>query len=143
MIKICPITHYQINEKVPRLNAFFSLIILILFISTNIKFLIIFLGIDFLLRSSFKGKYSMISTLSKYLLKLFKVKPKMINAGPKIFAARIGFLFCFLIAIFYLTNLIFITNILSAIIMILFSLELFFGFCLGCETHSLLCSLGF
>ena len=143
MIKICPITHYQINGKVSRLNAFFSLIILILFIFTNMKFLIILLGIDFLLRASFKGKYSMISTLSKYLLRLFKVKPNMINAGPKIFAARIGFLFCFLIAIFYLANLIFITNILSFIIMTLFSLELFFGFCLGCKVYSLLYSLGF
>ncbi|MFC1789724.1 DUF4395 domain-containing protein [Patescibacteria group bacterium] len=143
MIKICPLTDYQINEKVPRLNAFFSLIVLILFVFSNIKLPIIILAIDFFLRGFFKGKYSIISALSKYLLELFKIKPTMIDAGQKMFAARIGFLFCFLISIFYLVNLISIATILSIIIIILFSLELFFGFCLGCKTYSLLRSLGF
>jgi len=142
MVQACPIVSFQINKKVARLNALFTLIVLILFIFTDIKCIVFFLCLDFF-RAFLKGRYSLTSFFSKFLLKLFGVKPSMINAGPKMFAARLGFLFCLLIFLSYLFNFLLIANILSSIMVILASLEFFFGFCLGCKIYTLLQSLGF
>lgn len=139
MIQVCPVVGFQTNKKVARLNAFFTLIILIFFVLTDFKYPIFFLGLDFFSRAFLKGKYSMISFFNKHLLRLFKIEPSMMNAGPKIFAARLGFLFCFLISLFYLFDFPLVANFLSFIIIILASLELFFDFCLGCKIYAFLC----
>ena len=143
MIQVCPIVDFQVNKKVTRLNAFFTLIMLVFFVLTNIKCFVFLLCLDFFFRAFMKGKYSVISLFNKSLLKLLKIKPLMINAGPKMFAARLGFLFCFLIALFYLSGFILIAKSLSIIVIILASLELFFDFCMGCKIYSLLRKLGY
>ena len=139
MTQVCPIVDFQVDKKATRLNAFFTLIILILFVSTDIKYPLFFLCLDFFFRAYLRGRYSVIILLNKSLLKLFKIKPSMINAGPKMFAARLAFLFCLLISLFYLFDFILIANILSFIVIILSSFELFFDFCLGCKIYSFLC----
>jgi len=143
MVKVCPMVSFQINEKVARLNALFALVVFILFIFTELKFFMFFLCLDFFFRAFLKGKYSVISFKSKLFLKLFKIKPSMINAGPKMFAARLGFLFSLIISLLYLFGFIDLANSFSFLMIILTSLELFFNFCLGCKLYSLLCSLGF
>jgi len=143
MIQICPVVNFQINKKVARLNSFFTLIIFVLFVFTDIKYPVFFLCLDFFFRAFLKGRYSAVSFLSKSFLGLLKIEPSMANAGPKIFAARLGFLFCFLISLFYLFSFFSIANFLSFIMIILASLELFFNFCLGCKVYSFLCKLGY
>lgn len=142
MVQVCPIVDFKINKKVARLNALFSLVIFILFIFTEIKFFLFLLCLDFFFRAFLRGRYSVISFLNKFLLRLFKIKPFMVNAGPKMFAARLGFLFCSLISLSYLFGFIFISNFLSSIMVILASLELFFGFCFGCKIYTFLHRIG-
>ncbi len=138
MVQVCPVVDFQINKKVARLNAVFTLTIFLLFTLTNFKYFIFFLSLDFFFRAFLKGKYSIINFFNKTLLKLFKIKPSLINAGPKVFAARIGFLFCFLVSFFYVFNFLLIANYLSFIMIVLAFLELFFDFCLGCKVYAFL-----
>jgi hypothetical protein len=143
MVQICPVVDFKINKKVARLNALFTLIILVLFVFSDIKYPIFILVLDFFTRAFLKGKYSIISFFSKSLLGLLKIEPEMINAGAKMFAARLGFLFCFLISIFYFFNILNAANIIALIVIVLASLEFFFDFCMGCTIYSVLRSLGF
>src|SRR4030042_1132793 len=88
---ICPVTDKSINESVARLNAFMTLILLIIFILTPFKWIIVILVPDFLLRRIYNAKFSYLTRLSIAAAAVTGLKKVMINAGPKLFAANIGF----------------------------------------------------
>jgi hypothetical protein len=59
----------------------------------------------------------------------------MINAGPKIFAARIGLIFSALIVLTYLLNAKILAFIIAGILGLFSFLEAFFGLCVACEIY--------
>lgn len=131
----CPISDNKINERVARLNAIFTVLLLLSFVLTLNIFIIIFLSIDFLLRSTNYSKYSLIGISSRSILSNLPVKPNYINAGPKIFAARIGFVFSALIILSFLLSLNILPFILLGILGIFSFLEGAFGICVACEIY--------
>lgn len=141
MSDVCPISFEQINEKVARLNGAQTTLLLIAFILTMNKFIVIFLCVDFLTRGFFKPKFSLIAIISKSILKFLKSKPQMTNAGPKIFAAKLGFLFSVITLVLSCLN----QNLFSTIVAGMFGffafLEAAFGFCLACKVYPLLLKL--
>lgn len=132
---ICPISSSKINETVARINGGLTLLFVVVFLLTGNLYLISFLIVDFLLRSLKKSKYSPFSILSKFIVKTFRLKPRIINAGPKIFAARVGILFSVLIFIFSFIGL----NTLAFVFLGVFGfcafLEFVFGFCVACQIY--------
>ena len=118
MREVCPISFEQINERVAQMNAALVVFSLLVFMFTSFKWIILIICIDFFIRGFFNPSYSLYSAASKNILKILKIKPLMINAGPKIFAAKVGFIFCCIIALcymlnFYITALVFTMKILS------------------------------
>lgn len=134
---LCPISINKIDENVARLNGTFTVILLGVFVITQNISPIVFLFFDFLLRSSELAKYSPLAIISKYLLNLLKVKKHPINAGPKIFAARIGILFSFGILLSSLFQLTTLSFILTTIFAICAFLEAAFSFCVACQIYPL------
>ena len=131
----CPISTNRINERVARLNGLFTFLLVILFIVTRLWFIPAFLAIDFLMRSTSLTKFSPMGFLSRVIVKLLSLKKKFVNAGPKIFAARIGLVVSSAIFIFLLIGFN-ITAIVLASVLALFSfLETAFGFCVACEMY--------
>ncbi|NLC49882.1 MAG: DUF4395 domain-containing protein [Bacteroidales bacterium] len=131
----CPISTNRINERVARLNGLFTFLLIMLFIITRLWYIPAFLAFDFLMRSINLSKFSPLAYLSKGIVKLLQLKKKFINAGPKIFAARIGLLVSSAIFIFSLIGFN-ITAIVLASVLALFSfLETAFGFCVACEMY--------
>src|SRR5690606_9203258 len=102
---LCPVSDLQINAPVARFNALFTLLILLLFFYFHNLFLIVFLAIDFALRANDMSEYSPLALLSRFIVKSFGIKPKMQNAGPKLFAAKIGYFLCILIIVFDIFSL--------------------------------------
>ena len=141
MNKICPISSIKINEKVARLNALFVIISILIFILTPIKWIIFFLIFDFGLRAVNKGTYSPIAFLSRSLADVLKLKPEMVDASPKFFAAGMGFVFCILIAVLYIIDLSFFANLAAITLMFFASLEFVLSFCIGCKVYALICKL--
>ncbi|MCF8379539.1 MAG: DUF4395 domain-containing protein [Bacteroidales bacterium] len=129
---ICPISQNRVNEKVVRMNAFFVLICLMLILLLNIFWLIYFLVIDFGIKSFYSLGRSPVSQLSKNLVNFFKIKPKLINAGPKLFAARTGLLICSSSAVLVLINAYTSAILLLSLLAVFVSLECFIGFCTAC-----------
>lgn len=134
---MCPISTKLVNEYTSRLNASVSFFLSLGYImSSNYIFLILLLS-DFILRNINEGKLSPVLILNNYLTRSFIKKIQLINAGPKILAARIGLYMTVLALILSL----FSVNYSIAVILLLgtFSLlESAFGFCIACKLYPFL-----
>ncbi len=63
----------------------------------------------------------------------------MVNAGPKIFAAKTGFIFCCVIAVSYFFEFQLISLVFGSIFAICAALEAIFRFCIACKIYPLIC----
>jgi hypothetical protein len=135
MKEMCPISFKQVNERAVQINAALAILSIIFFLFTPYKWIILILAIDFFIRGFLNLSYSFYSATSKIILRIFKIKPLMVNAGPKIFAAKIGFIFCCMIAVSYLFNFQRISLIIGSIFVFFAALEAIFRFCLACRVY--------
>jgi len=138
---ICPISNLKIDENVARFNGLFTVVLLSVFVITQNYIPIVFLLIDFFLRSAELSAYSPLATLSKYVINVFNISKKPLNAGPKIFAARIGVLFSLAILVCSVIGLETVSYILVAIFGLCAFLEAAFSFCVACQIYPILFKL--
>jgi hypothetical protein len=132
---VCPVSDDRVNERVARFNGAFTVLLLLSFgLKQNILPVII-LALDFLLRATNYSKYSPIGRLSKIMVRYFSLNDNLINAGPKIFAARIGFVFSSLIMICFALNAYLPSLALAGILGLFSFLEAVFGLCVACEIY--------
>ncbi len=137
MKQFCPITTSRINEKVARINSVQILLLLGLYVFTQVHLIALLVAIDFFLRGHVNSKYSIINHISKSILSSIRSTPKMINAGPKIFAAQVGFIVSTLIFIASLSGLNLLSLGLAIFLGFCASLEAFFGYCVACQLYPL------
>ena len=135
MKKMCPISSHQVNEAAVRINAALAVFFIIIFFFTPYKWIILILSIDFFMRGFLNPSYSFYGAISETILTAFKVKPTMMNAAPKIFAAKIGFIFCCMIAASYLLKFYGISMIIGSIFAFFAALESVFKFCVVCKIY--------
>jgi hypothetical protein len=131
----CPISEKKVNERIARVNATISVLLITGFLFTQNIVFVAFLAIDFFLRSTDRAKFSLVVISSKNIVKYLPVKELLINAGPKIFAARIGLVFSSLIVISYILNAKILAFILAGILGLFSFLEAALGLCVACEIY--------
>ena len=131
----CPISDKRIDEQVARLNGAFTVLLLAVFVVSGSLLPILFLFVDFALRSGNLSRYSALAFLSRNIVKSLSIKSKLINAGPKIFAARIGLVFNLAIILSYFSGLINLSLILTGVFGACAFLESAFGFCVACQIY--------
>src|ERR1035437_3947909 len=131
----CPISNRKIDEHVARLNGAFTIIFLAVFTVTGNILPIVFLFIDFLFRSGNLSRFSPLAFLSKNIAKTLFSKPLLINAGPKVFAARIGVVFNFAIIVSYFSGLNNLALVFTGVFGICAFVESAFGFCVACQIY--------
>lgn len=132
---ICPISDKRINERVARVNAAFTVFLLILFGFTDSVFIIFFLTFDFLLRATSYSKFSLVGVSSRNIVRYLPFDIHLINAGPKIFAARIGLVLSSLIILANLTDIGWLAFGIAGILGLFSFLEAAFGMCVACEIY--------
>jgi len=132
---ICPINNKRIDENVARVNASITVLLLVGFVVSGSPLIVLFLLADFLLRGFDLAIYSPIAIVSRRLVSGLSLKPKVINAGPKFFAAKVGALFSLAILISALLQLHQLAVVFSAIFGICAFLEAAVGFCLACKIY--------
>lgn len=135
MKEICPINYNQVEGNAARFNALFTTILLISFFTTQNIIPVVFLAFDFLSRGFLNGNYSVLAFLSRILVRTFSLEKKFVNAGPKIFSAKIGFFFASFTSIFALLGLFQVSLIAGSIFMACAALEAFAGFCVACKIY--------
>ncbi|MDP4239352.1 MAG: DUF4395 domain-containing protein [Bacteroidota bacterium] len=131
----CPISNKKIDEHVARLNGAFTLLFLAVFIVTGSIIPIFFLFGDFALRSGRFSRFSPLAYLSRKIAQSVSLKPLLINAGPKIFAARIGLVFNLLIILSYLAGLYNPALVFTGIFGVCALLESAVGYCVACQVY--------
>ncbi len=138
---MCPVSFKQINENAVRINAALAFLSILLFLLTPWKWIILIVGVDFFIRGFLNPQYSLFANISKNILTIFKAKPVIVNAGPKIFAAKIGFFFCCLLTASWFFALERTALIAGAIFMTCAALEAVFKFCVACQIYPFIYSL--
>jgi hypothetical protein len=131
----CPISNKKIDDHVARLNGAFTILFLTIFIITGNIFPVIFLLIEFSLRTGYLSRFSPLAFLSKNIAKTLFAKPLFINAGPKIFAARIGLVFNLGILISYVSGLNNLALVITGIFGTCAFLESALGYCVACQFY--------
>lgn len=137
MQAVCPITDQRINERVARLNALLTLLFVVAFIFFKFWLGLTFLMVDFALRGFIGGKYSMLSNLNKWVVEKLNLSPKMINAGPKIFAAQVGLFLSLIALVGFLVGCSEACLVVAGILGFFSLLEAAFGYCVACKLYPL------
>lgn len=135
---VCPISDQRVNEQVTRLNAMFTIGIIVLAFVLNSVSLFIFLMADFFIRAFTEIKFSPISFASHSLSNTLNLPVRLIDKAPKIFAARLGFLMTTVIAGLFIFSFKITSVIVAAVLIFFASLEFFFAICAGCLIYNYL-----
>lgn len=134
---VCPVSSARISENIPRINALLTIFLLIVYGYNNFLIIPLFLAYDFFIRGFGNSKHSLLAIISKKIENLISNKGKLIDKAPKIFAARLGFVFTILILATHLLGLTTITYSLGMALILFASLECFLNFCVGCWVFTL------
>lgn len=135
MVKICPVSLKQINENLSRLNATFTVIMSVLFVLTSSPVFVLVLTADFILRNLLEGRFNPVIRLNKYIIQVVHLPRHMINAGPKIFAARLGLMLSLLGSFFLFTGNPQVSVILVGVLALFSFMEAAFNFCVACKLY--------
>lgn len=132
---LCPISDKQIDENVARMNAAFTFALIVIFGLSQSIIPVIFLAVDFLLRSTGLSIYSPLGLMSRRIVLALDINKSQINAGPKIFAARLGLFMTTLIALLMVFNATWTAFLLAGILALFSFLEAAFSICVACEIY--------
>jgi len=135
--KSCPISLISIDSNVARINAFYTGVLVVIFLFTLQTPIIYFLVLDFFLKVAQKKEYSLLFILALKTKKVLNLKSVKVDAAPKRLAAFFGLLFSILIAVTALTELVTIMYVLVIVLLACIFLEVAFNYCLGCEIYYL------
>ncbi|HEB62561.1 MAG TPA: DUF4395 domain-containing protein [Bacteroidetes bacterium] len=133
--KSCPIEYKTVDKNIIRVNAMIVFSFLLLFIITFNPMFLMMIAMDYIIRVFIDIKYSPICFVIKRILKLSGVKPHRINAGPKSFAAKIGFIFTTMISIAFILGFNVTALVISAIFLIATGMDAFLNYCIACQIY--------
>ncbi len=135
---VCPISSEKVFVNVPRITALLVLGMLAAYLFSNQMVVLAVLIVDFFIRGFGKSKYSPLAILANKIHGLFSWgNERLINKAPKIFAARLGFVFTTLIFVLSLLGLEGVSYLLSGLLILFASLECLVNFCVGCWVFTL------
>ncbi len=139
MIKslICPVSALRVNESVVRTVALTVAVVAGLYAYTGSLYFILLLVADFYIRAFTTLPYSPISWLASQLVQRLHLPVLLIDRAPKLFAARVGFLFSAVILLLYFVHP--PSSVIVSLVLIVFALlEAFLNICVGCLVYSYL-----
>ncbi len=135
MSSACPITNETVDERGARLCALIVLVPLWLSLALASPWPALFLAVDFALRGFGGRRWSPVARLSRSLLAILRLAPRPTNAGPKAFAAKLGFGFSVVVALAFLLGLETLGVAAGVPFALCAILEGTLGFCVGCRMY--------
>ncbi len=135
MAPACPIDYQQIDANVARLTGVLVFLCLATAILTGASWLYLLLLVDFAARAFRKPQLSLLGTLARSIRPLVVREPAPVNAGPKLFAARIGLLFAVTLVLLQLAGQSTAVVVVGSLFALCAGLEGFVGFCVACVLY--------
>lgn len=141
----CPISFNKRDNTVVRKVALIVLIIaiaaIVLIYIGYFEVVAVIMGIlaiDFGIRAFWRPKYSPLATAGRGIVSILNKSSEIVDAAPKIFAARIGLIFSITSAVLIVLDLTAVATLVILLLAICAFLEAIFNFCLGCWMYSIL-----
>jgi uncharacterized membrane protein len=131
----CPISNERVNERVARIVGLLVFLTAMLALWKPSSLWLALLSVDFAARSFYRP-WSLFANLARPLALRWGA-PQIVDAAPKIFAARIGLGLTLAAWFFAWIGIGSLSEILLGIMAICAFLEAFFGYCVGCSFYSL------
>jgi hypothetical protein len=133
---ICPVSPERVDENQVRVTALGVVFVMGAYLFTDALVLPALLAVDFFIRAFTRLNYSPLGFLAHLLVRLIGTQVVPIDKAPKIFAARIGFIFTVLTLLGAIMNLTFLSYISGSILILFAFLECGLNFCAGCWVYS-------
>ena len=133
---ICPVSGDRVDENRVRATAFGVVVTMGLFLITGLWIFPAFLGVDFFIRAYTSFPFSPLSWIGSQGVRLLGTTPLFIDKAPKIFAARVGFIFSLLTLAASLLGLDLVAFITAATLVLFAFLECGLNFCMGCWVYT-------
>ena len=137
MAHTCPIEGTQINEPTVRVVAFLIAITAAVGIWFQSPIIFLFLAFDFYVRGFYKKEWSLFRSIGIRTINVFDLKEKLIDAGGKKFAAKIGFIISALLTVSSALQLSLTVISLGGILVLFATLESALAYCVGCKVYTL------
>lgn len=134
----CPVNFKKVDQNVVRVMAGLVCAIGVVFIISQQLSLLTLLLYDFLVRSLGYKKASPLFYLAKFIAKVLGLKKEEIDAGPKEFALKMGFVFVLISFMMLILGEAVAAVLVVAILVICAFLEVAFNYCIGCQIYMLL-----
>lgn len=132
---VCPISNEKIDSYLSRITVFLNVLLMLAYIFTSNPVFLSIVVIDYLIRASFNVKLSPMRFLARFIRGLIKLEPKYIDLAPKVFAARLGFVFALSALIAFVAGFNLLSIGIAIFLMTLSTLDSVFDFCLGCFVY--------
>ncbi len=132
---ICPVSSLRIDETTARLTAFMMATMIGLYAYTGMIYFVIAIAIDYFIRAFTNLKHSPFGWLASQVVRIFEWPEVKIDKAPKVFAARVGFLFALAgVVLYYIhpTS----SLVVGLLLMGFASLESIFNLCVGCLVYT-------
>lgn len=132
---ICPLSELRIDKNTVRLTGLLIAVMIAVAVYTGISWIIAFVAVDYFIRAFTKKKFSPVSRVAAELSRISGLPDNKIDKAPKIFAARVGFLFSLSSVVLYF----FSHTAGAAVGLALMSfalLESVFDVCVGCIVYT-------
>lgn len=132
-----PLSPEPADERVVRMSASLTVMLLLTGLFSNLQWISLLLCFDFFIRGFTQLPISPLRRAARAQVRIFRLKPKPINAAPKIFAAKIGFILSAAITILSFSGVHTAARLVAELMVLAAGLEAFLGICLGCHLYSL------
>jgi len=137
MAHICPIEGTLINEPTVRVVAGLVAITAAIGIYFQSPVIFLFLAFDFFVRGFDKKEWSIFRYLGIKTVTVIDIREKLIDAGGKKFASKVGFILSSVIAVTAFLQLPIVIYSLGGILVLFATLEAVLAYCVGCKIYTL------
>lgn len=132
---ICPMSPQRINHSVVRLTGAMMALLIMLYAATGSSLFLMLAAGDYAIRAWTTLPYSPFSWLAARMSTLLHLPGGQINKAPKVFAARVGFLFALTATL--LAFVLPVAALAVALTLMVFALlESIFDICVGCLVYT-------
>ena len=144
MAHICPIEGTLINEPTVRVVAGLVAITAAVGVYFQSPVVFLFLAFDFFVRGFDKfdkKEWSLFRYFGIKTVDIIDIKEKLIDAGGKKFASKVGFILSAILTVAVLLQLPVVVYALGGILVLFATLEAVMAYCVGCKIYTLFIKL--
>lgn len=131
----CPMSFKQIDSNVSRLTSLLVSTLVVVYLFSDMIFLLYFLLFDFIMRLFIKKDNSPLYMLALGMKELFKIKENFIDSGAKRLATYFGLSFVVMLILTHYIDIYFLSLTIAVIFLACSLLDVFLNYCLGCKIY--------